>query len=607
MSFVNPWGLLALGAIPVIIGLHLYHRRFPQMVVAGLQLWGVEQETRNPGRRRDRLPLTWSLLLELLAAVLIALLISQPQIRDLTTVDHLVIVLDDSASMQARLEADQTVRDRAVEVIEQRMSTLGKNTVCTLLLSGPRPASLTGAPVEWEEAEELLAAWQPTQTHHDVQSSWDVAAQVAGETGHLLFLTNRLPSEELVVPARMEIEALGRPRDNLALDLARWRSSDDGGAGQLHVRVSNPSGATRSVNVIAESAGTTVVNQRLTVPARSSRSLDTAVSGGGGRLDVRIEGSADALDIDNQVVLLEPRQREIAYRIKLDQPDERVLFERVLESAEGLVEVDSDEAAQLIIDRADGERPEREHVWWLGVGPVSSSEEAQSEALDLGSPFLLERRSPLLEGVVLGGIVWGGAQPLPFEVEPLVTSDRLPLYGKLVSSRSEAYVLNLDLTRTNLTATPDWPVLVTNFIELCRDDQSGFPRWNYRLNEVVRARIPRAAGSTEPLTLIQPDGAQRVIARDRRDTVEIRGLDQPGIYRLQQGERVLERFSVNFYDPVESDLTRLESGLRAPDESADADYRSEGAYNWLMRLGVILVAGCLLGDWIVLKREAGGV
>src|SRR5437868_2090414 len=63
MHFANPWGLLALLALPTIIVFHLYHRRFPPLVVAGLHLWTSETRQTIAGRRREKLPVSASLLL----------------------------------------------------------------------------------------------------------------------------------------------------------------------------------------------------------------------------------------------------------------------------------------------------------------------------------------------------------------------------------------------------------------------------------------------------------------------------------------------------------------------------------------------------------------
>jgi len=45
MIFATPWGLLALLAIPGIVAIHLFRRRFPVRPVAGLFLWQVVRQT----------------------------------------------------------------------------------------------------------------------------------------------------------------------------------------------------------------------------------------------------------------------------------------------------------------------------------------------------------------------------------------------------------------------------------------------------------------------------------------------------------------------------------------------------------------------------------
>ena len=59
MMFATPLGLLALLAIPAIVAIHLFRRRFPVRPVAGLFLWQVmrqtpEEGTRSPGCRSAR-------------------------------------------------------------------------------------------------------------------------------------------------------------------------------------------------------------------------------------------------------------------------------------------------------------------------------------------------------------------------------------------------------------------------------------------------------------------------------------------------------------------------------------------------------------------------
>ena len=81
MIFTAPLGLLALLAIPAIVVIHLFRRKFPPRPVAGLFLWRVAQHTPEGGARISRLPITASLILECLAALALALLLAGARLK----------------------------------------------------------------------------------------------------------------------------------------------------------------------------------------------------------------------------------------------------------------------------------------------------------------------------------------------------------------------------------------------------------------------------------------------------------------------------------------------------------------------------------------------
>src|SRR5204862_3887319 len=101
MIFTAPWGLLALLGVPAIIAIHLFRRRFPPRPVAGLFLWQTLRQTPEGGGRISKLPITASLILECLAALALALILAGARIRPASVNEHLVVLLDDSASMSA--------------------------------------------------------------------------------------------------------------------------------------------------------------------------------------------------------------------------------------------------------------------------------------------------------------------------------------------------------------------------------------------------------------------------------------------------------------------------------------------------------------------------
>ena len=249
MSFANPWGLLALTALPVIAAIHLFHRRYPRLEVSGLHLWGVAQMTHTPGRRRERLPITASLILELLAALVLVLALARPQIDSVNQSVHLVVVLDGSASMSARrLTAGgrvKTFRELVIEQLDRRLRDLPQGSVVTLIETGRRPILLFGPQGRVTEAIGSLQEWDPQAVGHDVQPAWNLADQLAGETGQLLYLTDTLPDpERLNLPTGMEAVSMGEPQPNLAITAARWMmpAGSDGsadGGGTVHLRLLN--------------------------------------------------------------------------------------------------------------------------------------------------------------------------------------------------------------------------------------------------------------------------------------------------------------------------------------------------------------------------------
>jgi hypothetical protein len=167
VTFANPLGFLGLLALPAIVVIHLYHRRFPPLPVAGLHLWGVDTQLHAPGRKRDRLPVTATLLLELFAALILTLVLARPQVGATTGVSHLVVVLDTSASMSAKPPDDVPFRDAAVSVVERRMRALGDRSAVSVILTGPRPVMLAGPAVSWQDAKKKLDAWQPRLARHE--------------------------------------------------------------------------------------------------------------------------------------------------------------------------------------------------------------------------------------------------------------------------------------------------------------------------------------------------------------------------------------------------------------------------------------------------------
>ena len=610
--FANPWGLLGLLSLPIILVVHLFQRRFPPLAVAGLHLWGVEAEVREAGRKRDRLPITLSLILELFAALLLTLALSQPRVGSAGTTTHLVVVLDDSASMQTATADGTTLRDAAIDGLEQRFKTLGPGSVVTLILTGRRPVMLAGPAVRWSDAREKLANWKPTLPRHDFHAAWDLAAQFAGESGQLLFLTDRLPDEAVPIPKAMEVVSVGSPAENLAFTAARWNlkpveSADAQGVvgyrGEIFLRVNNFSASSSNVTITAETADNqTVFDRQLTIAAGQAESVTARIPGGVGEISVRLASDSDALSTDSQLILVEPAAKPINVAITL--PDSSLAYrqvDRVLRILPHVRRVPV-RSAHLLISPAGRRLPSQEGLWWLGIGPFTNTAKAKKAAKTPSErhPFVIEKRHPLLDDVTLDGVKWGGVQPMKFSGTPLVSAGPYTLLSRLKATQSVAYLMNIDLGKSTITDTADWPILLQNLIDMRRAARPGLNRWNFRRGEEIRFRPPKDTnGDDLELTLVH-DNKTQAVAPGR--VIHLPTLQHSGIYELRNGQSRIGRFAVNFVDQQESDLRALAAGKRlAVDEPPTDSFLLDEPHSWLILAAIAAIVLVLLSNWHTLQ------
>ncbi|MCB9914738.1 MAG: hypothetical protein H6828_06255 [Planctomycetes bacterium] len=240
-----------------------------------------------------------------------------------------------------------------------------------------------------------------------------------------------------------------------------------------------------------------------------------------------------------------------------------------------------EEAHLLLTDEPDG----GPRTWDLVLHAPAG------EPLDLVGPFLVETRHPLLEGVTLDGVVWSAGADVALPGVPLVSAGNLPLVTEELTATRRLYHLNLNLARSSLARSPDWPILLANLAELRRLELAGPVRVNLAMGESLRFR---GDGEAE-YELRRPSGSERLRARDELVVDDVREV---GRYELARDGAVVAEYAVHFGDDAEGDLTRLDAGERTSSvELAEQRAGSSWVELWLGALAL----GALLFDWYVLR------
>ena len=314
---------------------------------------------------------------------------------------------------------------------------------------------------------------------------------------------------------------------------------------------------------------------------------------------VRVFLSGDALMRDNDVILAEPRPRIVGVDNRLREGRGRQALIKALDALSGVTRAES--AHLLFADASAVDGPQPPGVWRAGFGRAPAAWLAAGDAKDFIGPFVLEKRHPLLQGVTLGGVVWSGALPLAAgAVRPLASAGDQALIGMAAAGNTRtdpAILFNLDLDRTNLIRTPDWPILISNLVEMRRQSLPGPERWNYRIGEWVRVRLGRDPKG--PLRF-RCGAVERTLPAGRQ--VEFIAPSPGGLLQILEGDQVLFELGVNFLDESESDLRRqstAEAGglMQAAGLRAESGPASDPPFWVLLTIG----GAALVANWCLLS------
>ena len=602
MIFTTPLGLLALLAIPAIIAIHFFRRRFPRRPVSGLFLWQSVQRMPETGGRVARLPITASLILECLAALMLALLLAGARLRTAGETAHLVVLLDDSASMSATSAQGESSRDRAVRRIMAEIERLGPSARVSLVQSGERPSVLLGPAALAVEVPHALETWKPQAPHHSLALSLRLARELTGANGRLMIVTDTTDPGKRDAEQRALWVSTGVALPNVGITAAQRSVSADRSAGILSLTLENFSDSTarRKLRVATiENPEKEIITKDIDLPAGVS-SLNLPLPA---RVPaVRVSLSGDALLRDNEVVLVEPRPQVVGVENLL--PEGRG-HEALTKALDALSDVTRAENPHLSFVAAETlTQPPVPGKWRVGFGRPAGASFEKGEAQDFVGPFVLEKRNPLLEGVTLNGVVWTGAFPrVPASAtHPLISVADLPLVMSLGSTPEVGFLFNLDLNRTNLIRAPDWPVLISNLVEFRRRQLPGPERWNYRMGEWIRIRLGR-----------EPAGRLRIqtgsVSRELPPNSELEFIapQTQGLLHVLEGEKVLYELGVNFLDEEEGDLRRAASGDFGAFQTQAASLQTENGPASDPLFWLLFAAGtaAILGNWCVIapRRE----
>jgi Ca-activated chloride channel family protein len=597
MSLLVPLAGLALLALPAIMLLYFLKVRRPQLQVSSLLFWRPHVSDRQANAPWQRLRPSLLLLLQLLAAALLALGLMRPGVIGAAGVSSTtVVILDASPSMEATDVAPSRFQ-AAVARAKQMAGQLGPGQQMAVVLLGPHPELLappTGDPAVLRAA---LDRAHPAGGRGDFAEGISLAnAVLSGRAGGSIVMLSDGHSLPPPTPPRalapLAYESIGVTGENAAIESVSQTAN-----GTIFLELANYGREARDLKVEMLADGRLADVLPVHLDGNTTADLTWNHLPVGTRvLEARLTPGDDfALDDAAWLLTAPPPQRRV-----LLVTSQNAFLQRALQLRPGL---------ELTTEKPADYRPGRYDLYvfdgWLppggipqpalivdppaGLGPVPVSGQIDPGEVLPGNP-----QDRILQDVDLQDVhvqSAGAVRTVPPGWRAVIAAAADPLLLVREGGQPEA-VLTFDLHHSDLPLRAAFPILIQNLLQYLMP--GGFENQVFPLGQPVNLQVESGTRSVQVVT---PDG--RTVALPSPST-PFTDTTRPGVYtvrqRLASGTRV-SRFVVQLQDPS---ISRIAPGAAPLVQAASrpagpAPRGTLEIWPWLVAAGL----GALLLEWLV--------
>jgi len=590
--------------------------------------WEQKIQDKQPRAIWRQLRNVLSLLLQLLFLSLVVLAIGNPVLTSsLQQQRRVVVVFDNSASMQAIDTNGQRRMDVALERIRRVISSLNDGEDMAIVLTGGRSSVACGLTQHSTTLRNTVQKIPATDGPAMLEDAQQTARRLLAKhvQGQIVVITDAVQPSPILDDVMWC--KVGNSAGNLAItELQARRSPVDPLAYDVLLDIANFNDQSVFVTLDLELNGTLLDVMPLELLAGETRRfVTTKTSMAGGVLQATIaaddpEGSkatasVDCLATDNVAHTILPAQRRVAVTLVTEgnwflqhvlQANERI---DVTLAAEIPAARPADSDSVLVLHRKVPDRipagrvfvvaPETDTDLWKIAGP-------------LDNPLVDKQQhdSQLLKFVQLDSAVMAEAKQLiPVGVyETLVEAiSGSPLYLRFPRPTGDVLVLTVNLDRGDLPLRTAFPILFSNALNWFSGEAAEFQpavKTGVATPLLLPMQLADAEGVTSGLDLISPTGQLQTLQQSGR-TVVLPALNESGLWTLRRSatesadsadstESIL--IACNIASESESDLRRsddADSGLVLP------GYAGQPMWLYAVALAFVLI----VVEWLLFQRR----
>ncbi len=536
-AWILPAGLLAVGCL---IAIYILHKKSTIISVSSLMLWQDKGIPPESGKNISRILTPLLFFIELFILLLLIIAAADPLIRSSDSMS-IVAVLDDSYSMLANNAAP---RESAKKDLRNLLEE-ADNFKLRLIIAGKKPYIIDKPVRKIAELDKTLQNfWECRSPSTDINRALTLAGDIAGDTARILVLTDR-KIERLSSKGQIEFWAYGTDYSNTAFINAGRKRID--GVDRCFTVISNFSDkiieTVLSVKTTDDSQ--TVLSKSIELgPLQKERITFTAPEG----KTVKAEIEEDSLEIDNRILLVPDYEETIRLKIDFSSKSLKGAVSRAIDAIPGTKVTDVDPHI-IFSDRHRQKVNKNTRNGWA----VKFIEE--KNPVSYIGPYILDRSHPITNGLSLKGVIWSRHRPAGAPGVPVIAAGNVPLIiDKKINSGLHEIIIYLNQRYSNLTESPNWPILFWNIVQWRRTAVSGMARSNVLIGMDA---IFNVEGDVEKVVFINPDNEKNYLTV--KDNSVSFNPSLPGIYQIEiKNKKYL--IAANSMDSIESDLSKAESG-----------------------------------------------